>query len=292
MGAALRQRWEAKASGGSSTELRLNTDDMAFFWFIASGGDEGDDYLAVYQAHEIPAISNNGKPFSKNVVCSVLNDYGEECRLCQEGGAKLKDRMSMWIWITDILHKTMRQGQQMDVIQYQGQSYFREPINGPRLWHTSAWRESPWDTIVTLNANYGGLQKFVGQLTATGEGMQRRYKLFALPNTEGIPAENLEQARQLCKPIRQILMEGVTNQPTVQAPAQVAPVASHPTAHPAGAWSPGGAAAAAPWSPPSSGGEAAKYTPVPATLLERAIPEEEDKATAEPTPDLPLKRLI
>ena len=202
-----RRREEQQASFSGGNELRLREGDVAFVKFVATG-DEGDDYLSVYRAHAINGINADGKRFTNNFYCpqESKSDTTLECPLCQRNETSFKDRMSMWFWVSTILHATKKQDQNWDLIEYQGRSYYKEEIQDFKVWHTSAWSKSPWDTIMFLYNNYKAkLHGFTATLAATGAGLQRVYSIYALPETEGLTADEYATAKEKCQKLPEML---------------------------------------------------------------------------------------
>lgn len=229
---ARRAQWlNEKPSFTGGNELRVQRDDLIIFQFIASGND-GDAFIKAYKAHAIDTVSSKtGKPFSINRFCAVQSGEGNECSYCQQQIGGVKERFSMWMWVTNILHTTMPAEKTFPQINHQNRLYFNEEptteVNGVatpgafKVWHTSAWRESPWDDIVNLAGLYQGLHNFTAQMAVVGDQMQRRYKVYAIPNSPFLTPELYERAKAECTPIPQLLNEQLAS-PVVAAPVQPA----------------------------------------------------------------------
>jgi hypothetical protein len=205
-----RQQWmNEKPTGDFGNELRFRKDDIALVQF-ATTGDDGDVFFSVYRSHIFPTITRNGQRGSVSRYCPVQSgEINTPCPFCEQQHDDIKERMSMWFWVTNILHAGIVQDKQFPQVPYQSKYYFNEEVNNWRLWHTSAWKESPFTDIIKLYEIYKGLHNFVAQLEAVGDGINRRYKLIALPNTQSLSNELYERAKQECQPIRQMLLNQI-----------------------------------------------------------------------------------
>lgn len=205
--------WMAeKPTFDNSTTLRIDTNDRVLGYFCSSG-DDGDSLIKAYRSHAYDMISKTNSRYSIFKYCpNASGEQGVPCANCQVGNQQIKERMSIWMYVTNILHAQMpqaRQGQQQvqfDQIAYQGAYYFNEEVQGFKLWETSAWKESPWLDICKFYEMYGNsLHKFMFQMDVVGQGMNRRFKLYPLPNSAFFPPELYARAKQECTPITDIL---------------------------------------------------------------------------------------
>lgn len=219
--------WMAEKPSGNfdNSRLRLNSGDIALFQFVANG-DEGDAYIKAYRAHMFPGISQNGQRFSIQRFCPAKSGDNTECPYCQQGHVEIKERMSMWLWVTDLFRKNlpakMPEGKVFPQVTFEGQIYFHEQVNDYKLWNTSAWKESPWGDIVKNAELYKGLHNFTAQLACSGTGMQTRYKFYVMPQSPFLSAEQYADAKEKCEPIPQMLMKEMAT------PVQTNPQAAQP----------------------------------------------------------------
>lgn len=214
-----RDAWLNEKPQGGGEKLRgLRNGDEVFFWF-AGNGDEGDRLIKIYRAHAVQTVVN-GQPMTATRYCPKQND-GEPCALCDQGLSDMKERMGIWMYITSILHATLAPNTPPDKIppqiNYQGTIYFNDQINGFKFWDASAWRDSPWPDIIKLSEMHQGLHKFMAQMSVVGEKMQRRYKLYAMPNSTGLPTELYQQAMNELKPVKELLLSELAS-PVATAP--------------------------------------------------------------------------
>lgn len=274
---AMAQRREAwlneKPQGGFGQDLRLKEGDQVYFQFVSTGKD-GDDFIYMYRAHAIASTSNNGQQMTNFRYCLQANE-GADCPYCQQGHSDIKERMSIWMYVTAILHASMPANTPPDKmfpqIQYQGRVFFKEDLNDFKVWHTSAWRESPWSDILKLDQMYDGLNKFSCELTATGANFNRRYKLYAVPNSPAPGPEIYTAAKEKCQPIKEILK------------AQLAgPVAVNPQTQPQ---QQNNGSNVIPWTPPGSG-QVTGFTPFSQPTQDSAPPWE-PTPTQQPAENIP-----
>jgi hypothetical protein len=221
-------------SGGN--ELRLRAGDEAYAHFCASGQEDNipaDTFIKIYRSHSIQTPRSDQKPgFNTNFrYCLIQNGEGTECAYCAQGHNVIKERMSMWFYVYYILHSSMPPATPADkmppMVQHPHESrmVFKEEVNAWRVWHSSAWSSSPWPDIIKANEFYKGLHKFVAQLSASGEMLQRRYKLYPMPGTPAFTPEAYLAAQQECTPIPALLKEALASPVAVNpATAQQAPV--------------------------------------------------------------------
>lgn len=307
-----RTQWlNEKPTGDWGDQLNYQEGDLIIFQFVSSG-DDGDTFIKLYRSHEYDIVTKNGRPSSTHRYCTIQNGEPDACPHCDSGHNTMKERMSIWMYVDSILHTTMPPEKQYEQVQYQGRWYFREPVNGYRIWHTSAWRDSPWNDILNIAEMYKGLHGFTGQMSVVGSGLNRRYKVYALPNTPGITPELYEEAKTKCMPIPQILRQQMTTQVqsapvpgttqappgavTAWAPAQTPPTTVVPAWTPvapsapsqsqaAPAWNPGFPAVPSTWTPPA--------TQAPAPVAETpTAPEPSPVATVEATAEEAPKQEI
>jgi hypothetical protein len=234
---ARRDSWLNEKPGFSGNDnLRIDTGDIVWNQFIATG-DDGDRFIKVYRAHSFQAVNAKGQRISPFRYCPRANGDAEECPYCAQGHTSIKERMSMWFWVPMIYRASVRAGTTPDkmppAIMYEGKTMFAETVEAYKVWHTSAWKNSPLSDIKKLLEMYGTLHGFAAQLTRSGDGMDTLYKLYALPNTPnmtsvGITQEKYQEAQQTLKPIMDILKEELAtpiaiNPAAPQAAQQQAP---------------------------------------------------------------------
>lgn len=212
-----RDQWlnEKPQFDGSGIELRIATGDLVLFQFMANG-DEGDRLIKLYRSHIIPMISKEGKHYSRTYYCPVQSGETEvECPLCVQGHTEIKERMSMWMFVSNILHQQLPKQKPEDKVfqqvPYEGGVYFNEEVGGFKIWHTSAWRDSPWSDILKNAEIYKGLHNFSAQIQVVGSGVATRYKLYALPNSPMVSPDLYTKAQQECQPILDILHQQLTS---------------------------------------------------------------------------------
>ena len=242
------RRSQQKAAGGGQ-DLWIRENDLVIAHFLCSGG-ESDPYFDTYVSHEYPAKGQGQWPSLKYCPVESGHDENYDCPGCKDG-IKTKDRMIMWFWVYDILHSTLKQGESFPQVAWNNKSYFRREVNGPKVWDTSAWRESPLDDILMLGAQLGSLHKTRVNLMSTGSGMQKRFKLYMEPGSPPIDPAILEQAIPMIKPVVEILREQLAGVATVANPVTLD-------------YGPAKAAAPSnilPYTPAGGGAAAPAYTP-------------------------------
>jgi len=221
MQAQMTQWQDEKPQGNWGDELRLQDNDLVIFQF-ASDGSDGRKFLNLYRSHAIDRIAKNGRPYAEFRYCPVQSgEAGLECPLCIQGVAATKQRLSLWLYVQNILHTTLPQGKTFPQTQYEEQVYFNEEVNDFKLWHTSGWKESPFSDIRQNGTNYKGLHNFTAHLLVVGTGLDKRYKIYAIPNSPFLPPELYAKANAECESIMDILHKQISSavqpQPT-QAP--------------------------------------------------------------------------
>lgn len=219
-------QWLGEKASNSSwgNNLRLNNGDTVIFQFVGNG-DDGDRFIKLYRSHEVKTTFRNGQVGNTTRYCPTANGEPGECPLCAQNETKFKERMSIWMYVANILHTTMPADKQFPTVQYQGRMYFNEEINGFRVWHNSAWQESPWVDIKKLFGMYNGLHNFTAQMDAIGDGTKRRYKLYPLPNSSGLDPAIYEQARAELEPLTEMLHKEIASAVVVApAPSTGSPV--------------------------------------------------------------------
>lgn len=200
----LNQWMNEKPSFDFGSELSLKKNDLVIFKFC-SNGDDGDNLIKVYRSHVIEAISSKGSKYNKHIYCPAQSGEETPCNYCAQGQANVKERMSIWMAVRQVLHATMPPEKMFPQITHENTLYFNEEVNDFRIWNTSAWRESPWQDIVKLAELYEGLHNFTAQLQCLGDGLARRYKIYAVPRSETVSSELYEKAKLECEPIPTIL---------------------------------------------------------------------------------------
>jgi hypothetical protein len=199
-------QWQSeKPTGNWGDELRLQDDDLVIFQFAANG-DEGKKFLNVYRSHVIERMSKRGTRYNENRYCPVQSGEKElECPLCIQGHITVKERMSVWMHVQNILHTTMPPEKQFPQVRHEGNVYFNEEVNAFKIWHTSGWKESPWNDIRKNGEIYKGLHNFTANLQVVGRGLDKRYKLYAIPNSPTVSPELYAKANEECTPILDLL---------------------------------------------------------------------------------------
>jgi len=212
----IEERRSQQATQGSGTDFWLRKDDLAIVHFICTGG-EGDPYFDTYVAHEYPA-SGQGK-YSTLKYCPVESGHDENypCEGCREG-IKTKDRMIMWFHVYNILHANLKGTESFPQVSWSNKVYFNREVNAPKVWDTSAWRESAIDDILMLGAQLGSLHKTRINLVCSGEGLSKRFKLYMEPGSEPFDPETYEADKQLIRPVVEVLRDQLVTVPTVQNP--------------------------------------------------------------------------
>lgn len=222
---------EKSSYDDNSKTLRYLKDDLIVFQFVANG-DEGDKFIKVYRSHIIPVP---GKEFSDARYCPIQSGEPDlSCPLCEQGHTDIKERMSMWLYVYNILHTTMPKDKAYPVAPYEGRNYFNEEVNDFRIWHASAWRDSPWADILKNAEIYKGLHNFTANLVVVGEKLSRRYKMYALPNSPMFTPELYAKAHEECEPIPDILKAQISS------PVQLNPQQSTQTSQPSSVGQPQG----------------------------------------------------
>jgi hypothetical protein len=49
--------------------------------------------------------------------------------------------MAMWFWVYDIMHSTLKNGENFPPVKYNNKMYYQRSVNGPKLWDTRLSRE-------------------------------------------------------------------------------------------------------------------------------------------------------
>jgi len=233
----MKKREEYQASRpqfNSGTELWLFNDDVAICHSLYSG-QEGDPYLEYYIAHEKPAATQGQR--STVVYCPVESghDGNYDCSGCKEG-LKLKDRFAMWFYVYRILCKNVKQGETLPTMEWvDGNTYFVREVNGPRLWDTSAWKESPLSTIYMLAKQLGDLRKtrvtlrrVVTDPRAKVPELSVRYQFLPEMGSPAIDAALYADVTKEIKPVTEMLLDKISSVPVVQSPESL-PQATPPT---------------------------------------------------------------
>lgn len=208
MNERMNQWMNEKPSMDFGSELRLKAGNQVIFQFVANG-DDGDRFIKAYRSHMVPTINTKtGQKMNVPRYCPVQSN-DEQIHTCAHCDAAeptgIKERMSIWMYVYNILHTQMPQDKSFPQVNHEGRFYFNEEVNGFRVWHTSAWRESPWSDICKLFELYHGLHNFTAQLAAVGEMMARRYKVYPIPQSAPLSAEIYERAKTECQPLFELV---------------------------------------------------------------------------------------
>lgn len=214
--------------GGNGSDLRLQPGDLVLFQFVANG-DEGDRFIKVYRSHIVSKTTQDGRRFNETRYCPIrTGEVDLECSLCVQGHEDVKERMSVWMHVSHIFHTQLpqprkgEQPKQFPLVRYEGENYFNEEVNSFMIWHSSAWRDSPWASILKLGELYKGLHNFTAQLIRKGTGTDTRYSVVAIPQSEMLSPELYARAQTECEPIIDILHRQISS--AVQAqPSQETP---------------------------------------------------------------------
>lgn len=289
MNARMAQWNSERQSFDRGNELQVKQNDVVIFQFVASGND-GQAFIMIYKAHEFDRISAKGTRYSEHRYCSIQSgdESTNECVYCAQGHPTIKARMSIWMFVHSILHATLPDPQKpLPQFQYRDGVYFKEDVANFKVWHTSAWSESPWTDIKTLGQMYQGLHNFTAQMDVVGAGIGRRFKVYAIPNSAVLVPETYTAAQAQCEPIIKILRSKLATpivwNPQQQQPAQQQPGWQPPAQPmaPVATYAPPGVASSMPVFSPSGA------TPAPTAPVAVAPAE----TTAAPPPPPPIAQV-
>jgi hypothetical protein len=104
---------------------------------------------------------------------------------------------------------------QFPQVNYENRLYFNEEVNAFKIWHTSAWKESPWQDINKLNEIYKGLHNFTAQLICIGANLDRRFKIYAIPQSPMVSEQTYAAAKAECEAIPLILARQMNTPVTI-----------------------------------------------------------------------------
>lgn len=218
----INERRAQQVSSFNSQNLWFREDDLVIAHFLCTGKD-GDPYFDTYVAHEIPASGQGKYPTARYCPVQSGHDENYPCHGCKEV-LKTKDRMIMWFWVYNVLHSVLKPNETFPQVLFNNKPYFNREINAPRVWDTSAWRESPLDDIMMLGAQLGSLHNTRVNLVTTGRSTSKRFKLYMEPNTPAIDEELYGQAIAQIRPVIEVLQDQLTPMPeTVAQPTQMQP---------------------------------------------------------------------
>lgn len=231
--------WEANRPQGGGNRLFFRAGDIAFAHFIGSGNDD-DPYMEVFIAHELPADQPGGYPKLKYCPNLSNHDSAYECEYC-DAGLKTKERMNIWFYVYQVLHSVQpetKTGEKIDLprVDFAGKTYWKRDVNRPLLWEASAWRESPLGDIIFQYGQLGDLRARVMTIRATGNGLERRYKIDPLFDSGPFDPNVLNNLPDDQKPtnVRADLLDDLKPVETVEnpnnAPAQPFVFGSQPAA--------------------------------------------------------------
>jgi len=273
-------QWQEEKPEGQGLNYFPRAGDIVFFYFMSTGEDQ-DPFMDVFWSHEIPAQQQGGWPTLKYCPAESGIDHSYQCQHCL-AGIKVKKRMMVWMYVQEVLHTILRQGENLPTVNYMGRNYFRREINDVRLWDTSAWRESPLDDILFLGQQTGNLHAQQFTLHVSGERLDRRYKIYVQQGSQGFPRELFEGSKPKCKPVLEILREQIAQVATEERPAAANVAASpEPVTQ---AYTPP-SAAAPPWAQgqePVPAEQPVAAPAVPATSQPEASPTPATETSAKP----------
>lgn len=216
------QTWlnEKNQWSGIGNELSPKSRDLVLFQFVANG-DDGDRYIKAYRTHAIDAKSKNGKDYTTHRYCPIQSgEVDKPCTYCQQGHTTMKERFSVWLYVDSHFHAQPMADKPLPQVNYNNTLVFQEKIDGFRIWHTSAWRESPWGDINKLYDLYKGLHNFTAELSVVGAERETRYKVYPLPNSPSLPKEIYERASEECESIGKLLEAQLGSSVTINSAPQ------------------------------------------------------------------------
>lgn len=206
------QAWQNERNWvNNDNQLRWpGNDHPRILFYFAGNGNDGDQFIKVYRSHVIDGVGKRKDgstfPTTTHKYCPVQSgESGTDCPSCQAGHLVIKERMSIWLYVNNILHEVMPPDKAYPQVMVDNRVWFNEEVKDFRIWHTSAWKDSPWGMIKKLYELYNGLHNFMGQLEVTGDKLGRRYPLYAVPNTAPLDPNIYAQAKAVCEPIPNIL---------------------------------------------------------------------------------------
>lgn len=201
-------------SGFDERVIRFRPEDRLFSYMLWDGLQEQGKTFRWYLAHPYPATGAQKFGEDKPCLTEILG-ANAKCPGC-DAGLKTKPRFVMWVYAYICLHQQLKEGElgKYPVQQYGGASGYMETINQPRIWDTSAWKDSPFDDIIAQAAQLVSQGKTLHSLMfmtlASGAGKDRRYKAIPVIGSEGLTREQVDEMTRGLEPVDDWLVKRVT----------------------------------------------------------------------------------